>query len=139
MKPPTNEEEAIAEEVVDEGWGRHLDGQDPFYIQTVLDALCRSVNSMEQNLQNNLEVYIAQAINQVMHIHDLEIRMIDDNPWASAEIAEARHAYIEEKAAFDEIMDSDRRQIDLKKRQIAVLKHTLLLALYGLHALIFST
>jgi hypothetical protein len=139
MKPPTKEEEAIAEEVVDEGWGRHLDGQDPFYIQTVLDALCRSVNSMEQSLQNNLEVYIAQAIDQVMHIHALEIRIIDDNPWASAEIAEARRAYIEEKAAFDEIMDSDKRQIDLRKRQIAVLKHTLLLALYGLHAPTFPT
>jgi len=139
MKPPTTEEEAIAEEVVDDGWGRHLDGEDPFYIQTILDELCRKVNSMEQSLQNNLEVYIAEAIDQVMHIRALESRIIDDNPWALAEIAEARRTYIEEKAAFDEIMDSDKGQIDLRKRQIAVLKHTLLLALYGIHAPTFTT
>jgi len=84
MKPPTKEEEAIAEEVVDEGWGRHLDGQDPFYIQTVLDALCRSVNSMEQDVQNNLEVYVSLGIDQIMNIRALERRLIVINPWASA-------------------------------------------------------
>jgi hypothetical protein len=139
MIPPTTEEEAISEEVLDDGWKRHLDGRDPFYIQTILDALCRRVNSMEESLQNNLEVYIAEAIDQVMHIRALEYGITNNNPLVLAEIAEARRTYVEEKAVFDEIMDSDKEQIDLKKRQIAVLKHTLLLALYGIHAPIFTT
>ena len=137
MIPPTTEEEAVSEEVLNDGWERHLDGRDPFYIQTILDALCRRVNSMEEGLQNNLEIYIAEAIDQIMHIRALEYGITNNNPLELAELAEARRTYAEEKAVFDEIMESDKRQIDLKKRQIAVLKHTLLLALYGINAPIF--
>jgi len=94
---------------------------------------------LHPGIRFHLEVYIAEAIDQVMHIRALENGITNNNPLVLAEIAEARRTYVEEKAVFDEIMDSDKRQIDLRKRQIAVLKHTLLLALYGIHAPIFIT
>ena len=48
MKPPTNEEEEMAEEFVDDGYGLHFDVKDPWSIQEALD-----------DIQRDLRIYVA--------------------------------------------------------------------------------
>ena len=153
MRPPTKEEEAKSEELVDDGWGRHLDGENPYFIQSILDDQKRSLITLERRVHHNLTIWEVWDENRVMHIQDLERSIIIMNPWiwatgypadyeenlsrAQQELEEARQQYAADKVLSEEIRKSDKANVATKKKEIAVVEHALLLALYGLHASAF--
>jgi len=148
MKPPTKEEEAQAEELVNDGWGRYLDGQNPYLIQSKLDAQNRSLEKLERKVHLNLTMWDAWEEKREMHIQVLERNIFILNPFATGyptdyeetlsraqqDLEEARHEYAADKVLSKEIRKSDKENVATKKKEIAVVEHALLMALYGLNA-----
>jgi hypothetical protein len=83
MKPPTKEEEEMAEEIVDDGFGLQFDNKDPWSIQEALDVFLRGLAIFEACHKENIEIWTSWDINQRINIRDLVDNLNETLEWVS--------------------------------------------------------
>jgi myo-inositol-1-phosphate synthase len=149
MKPPTKEEEEMAEEIVDDGFGLQFDNKDPWSIQEALDVFLRGLAIFEACHKENIEIWTSWDINQRINIRDLVDNLNETLEWVSVimfqdsvvintpseraenlyraqrDLEEARNRYTIEKTEYEKTRKEVEAEIILRKRKIAVVEEIL--------------
>ena len=155
MKPPTKEEEEMAEEIVDDGFGLQFDNKDPWSIQEALDEIQRGLAIFEACHNENVEIWTSWDINQQINIEDLVENLNETLGWVSVimfqdsvvmntpndragdlyraqrDLEEARIRYTIEKTEYEKTRKEVEAEIILRKRKVAVVEEVLRQSLCG--------
>jgi hypothetical protein len=143
MKPPTNEEEEMAEEFVDDGYGLHFDVKDPWSIQEALDDIQRDLRIYVALNNDHIFEWESGNINRRRNILTLvqnvrrERELVSvsntfENLYrASIELEETQCQYRLDQEEYEENRKWAEIDITLRKRQIAVIEDVLRRSLCG--------
>ena len=133
MKPPT--EDQLNEEV-DDGYGLHLEGEPSWLIQTEIDLKEAELDALELTAEmvadrwKKEEEYLQNVVRHYELAVELEMEWQDEvDPVAVAaeqdHLKEAKEKLAKEKEEYKEGKKKSDEAIDLKKRELAVLRDVL--------------
>jgi hypothetical protein len=133
MKPPT--EDQLNEEV-DDGYGLHLEGEPSWLIQTEIDLKEAELDALELTAEmvadrwKKEEEYLQNVVRHYELAVELEMEWQDEvDPVAVAaeqdHLKEAKEKLAKEKEEYKEGKKKSDEAIDLKKRELVVLRDVL--------------